>query len=189
MGYVRTAGMSTAARRARRRATLVLAALLMLLVVALLIALAFMRGWFGLGEGDADDASQTTAVAAPPPAMTTDEVTVNVFNSTGRAGLAGRAADALRARGFEVEGVDNTDAVEGAGVVRHGPEGEEQAELLADEVGQGVTLVLDEREGTTVDLVLGPDWEDLSDGEEGTDEGGTGGDDEEDAEDGGDTDG
>lgn len=162
MGYVRTAGMSTAARRARRRAGLVIAGLFAALLLALLVALAVVQGWFGLGAGDADDASQTTAVAVPVPSMLPSEVSVNVFNATSRSGLAGRTADSLRERGFDVEGVDNTSAVEGAGVVRYGPEAQEQAELLAESVGQGVVLELVEREGTTVDLVLGPDWTDLT---------------------------
>lgn len=171
MGYVRTAGMSTAARRARRRAGLVIAGLLAALLLALLIALAVVQGWFGLGGGGADDASQTTAVEVPVPSMLPSEVSVNVFNATSRSGLAGRTADSLRERGFDVQGVDNTAAVEGAGVVRYGAEAQEQAELLAESVGQGVVLELVEREGTTVDLVLGPDWTDLDSDAEATTDG------------------
>lgn len=162
MGYVRTAGMSTAARRARRRAGLVMAGLLAALVLALVLALAFMQGWFGLGQEGADDAAQTTAVEVPAPSMLPEEVSVNVFNATSRGGLAGRTADALGERGFDVQGVDNADAIEGVGVVRYGPEAQEQAELLAESVGQDVVLDLVEREGSTVDLILGPDWEDLT---------------------------
>lgn len=172
MGYVRTAGMSTAARRARRRAGLVIAGLFAALLLALLVALAVVQGWFGLGsDGGADDASQTTAVAVPVPSMLPGEVSVNVFNATDRGGLAGRTADALSARGFDVQGVDNTSAVEGAGVVRYGPEAQEQAELLAESVGQDMVLELVEREGTTVDLVLGPDWTDLTSDAEATTDG------------------
>lgn len=171
MGYVRTAGMSTAARRARRRAGLVMAGLVLALLLALVLALAFMQGWFGLGQGGEDDAAQTTAVSVPPPSMTPEEVTLNVFNATDRAGLAGRTAEALRERGFEVEGVDNSDPVEGAGVIRYGPDGQQQAELLAETIDQGLVLDLDEREGTAVDLVLGPDWTDLAADTESTTEG------------------
>lgn len=162
MGYVRTAGMSTAARRARRRAGLVMAGLLAVLLLALILALAFMQGWFGLGEGGADDAAQTTAVAVPAPSMLPEEVSVNVFNATSVSGLAGRTAESLTDRGFDVQGVDNAAAIEGAGIVRYGPAAQEQAELLAETVGQGVVLDLVEREGTTVDLILGPDWVDLA---------------------------
>lgn len=163
MGYVRTAGMSTAARRARRRAALVLTGLVLVLALALLLALAFMRGWFGLGQGgEGDDAAQTSpAAVTQAPTLAPGDVTVHVFNATSREGLAGRAAESLTARGFQVDGVDNADPVEGPGLVRHGPAGAEQAELLAQSVGQGVSTELVEREGDAVDLVLGPDWEDL----------------------------
>lgn len=162
MGYVRTAGMSTAARRARRRAGLVITGLLAALLLALILALAFMQGWFGLGQGGADDAAQTTAVEVPAPSVLPEEVSVNVFNATSVGGLAGRTAEALSARGFDVQGVDNADAIEGAGIVRYGPAAQEQAELLAESVGQDVVLDLVEREGETVDLILGPDWVELS---------------------------
>ncbi|QFG69638.1 LytR C-terminal domain-containing protein [Ornithinimicrobium pratense] len=171
MGYVRTAGMSTAARRARRRAGLVIAGLLAALLLALVVALAIVQGWFSLGEGGADDASQTTAAEVPAPSMLPSEVSVNVFNATSRGGLAGRTADSLRERGFDVQGVDNTNAVEGPGLIRYGSEAQEQAELLAESVGQGVVLELVEREGTTVDLVLGPDWTDLTSDAEATTDG------------------
>lgn len=163
MGYVRTAGMSTAARRARRRAFLVMTGLVLLLAAAFLVALAFMQGWFGLGQGgDGDDAALTSpAAVTEAPSVSPEEVTVTVFNATDREGLAGRTADALRSRGFQIEGVDNAEPVDGSGVVRHGADGGEQAELLAETVGQGVTTQLDDRGGTAVDLVLGPDWEDL----------------------------
>lgn len=168
MGYVRTAGMSTAARRARRRAGLVIAGLLAAVLLALLLALAIMQGWFGFGQEGGDDAAQSTAVELPPPSMLPEEVSVNVFNATSRSGLAGRTAEALGSRGFDVQGVDNADAIEGVGIVRYGPDGAEQAELLAESIGQDLALDLVEREGAIVDLVLGPDWEDLSSDAEAT---------------------
>lgn len=162
MGYVRTAGMSTAARRARRRAALVITALLAVLALALGLSLAYMQGWIGTGDGEGtDQAADTSAVTAPAPALTPDRVVVNVYNGTDVAGLAGRTSEALTTRGFRVDAVDNGDPVEGAGVIRHGAEGLEGAELLLQTVGQPLTLVQDERDGLTVDLLLGPDWEEL----------------------------
>ncbi|WP_130011371.1 LytR C-terminal domain-containing protein [Serinicoccus sediminis] len=159
MGYVRTAGMSTAARRARRRAAMVMAALLGVLVLAVVLAMASMQGWFGMG-GQADEAPET--VAAPTPTLAAEDVVVNVFNSTGVSGLAGRASEGLQARGFTVDGVDNSGAdLEGPGQIIHGPAGLEGARLLADSLPQEVELVQDEREDETLDLVLGDAWEDL----------------------------
>lgn len=165
MGYVRTAGMSTAARRARRRAALVIAGLLSALALVLVLSMAYVQGWFGMGGGDAEDASTTTA--APVPSLAPEDVVVNVFNATSTVGLAGRTGDSLTDRGFTVDGVGNSDvAVEAAAQIIHGPSGTEGAELLAEALGQDVTLVQDEREDATVDLVLGDAWEELPSAED-----------------------
>ena len=106
--------------------------------------------------------SWMTSRISPVPSVLPEDVSVNVFNATSRSGLAGRTAEVLTERGFDVQGVDNAEAVEGAGIVRYGPAASEQAELLAEAVGQDVVLDLVEREDTTVDLILGPDWVDLT---------------------------
>lgn len=172
MGYVRTAGMSTAQRRARRRTALVITGLLGALAVALLISLATVQGWFGLGEGEGEgDQAATTSAAPAAPTLEPGQVGVSVLNATSTSGLAGRTAEALRARGFDVGTVDNADAVEGAGLIRHGPEGQDAAELLAQSVGQDLELVLDtDREGDDVVLVLGPDWQELPTPDEAPDD-------------------
>lgn len=168
MGYVRTAGMSTAARRARRRAALVIVALVAALALVLVVSMAYMQGLFGLGGGSEEDASATTA--APVPTLPAEDVVVNVFNATSRSGLAGRAGDGLTARGFTVDGVGNSDAaIEGAGQIIHGPSGTGGAELLAEAIGQDLELVQDEREDATVDVVLGDAWEELPTGQEAQD--------------------
>ena len=162
MGYVRTAGMSTAARRARRRGVLVILTLLLGLLIALLVAVGYMRGWIGSDDGAADDA-QVTATAEPP-ALTAADVSANVYNSTDRVGLAGRTAAALRERGFHVDSVaDDPERanVESAGVIRHGPEGLREATFLAEQLGQGIELLNDGRTTAKVDLVLGATFEEL----------------------------
>lgn len=159
MGYVRTAGMSTAARRRRQRTALVLVTLVLLLVVVFGYAAAYFQGWIGDDSGSTD-ASQVTETAAP---LKPGDVSVNVFNATGRAGLAGRASEALEARGFGVESVadDPENAtVEHVGDVRFGPDGAQSALLLRRSV-PGVQFVPDAREGATIDLVLGDDFEQL----------------------------
>lgn len=160
MGYVRTAGMSTAARRSRRRAALVISAVLVALLIALGLSMAYVQGWLGADGGDTDEAAVTTA--APDPALDPSEVVVNIFNATARAGLAGQASEDLSARSFTVDGVGNASSViEGSGQIVHGPAGLEGAELLAESIGQDIELVPDEREDSTLDLVLGDAWEDL----------------------------
>lgn len=162
MGYVRTAGMSTAARRARRRAALVITSLLAGLVVVFVLAFASMQGWITFpGTGGEDDVVATTV--APPP-LEPGDVAVNVFNATDTAGLAGRAGEALRARGFAVDGVANDPEgadVPGVGIIRYGPSGEEGARLLQSSLPDGVELVPVTSESDVVDLVLGDGWTDL----------------------------
>lgn len=173
MGYVRTAGMSTAARRARRRAGLVIVAVLLGLLLVFGFALAYVQGWFGLNEGGADDAAVSTAVPAPAPSLAPEDVPVNVYNANAGNGAAGRAGEALRARSFDVLTVANDPegaTIDGVAVVRHGPEGVEEAEVLRDALPDGVELVEDGRQASSVDLVLGSAWEDLA--EPGDDESG-----------------
>ena len=165
MGYVRTAGMSTAARRARRRAALVITSLLIGLLVVFAIALATMQGWISFGDGDTDEVAVTSS--APAPTIEPGEITVNVFNSTGTAGLAGRAAEALKERGYQVDQVGNDDAEVGRlAEIRHGPEGLEKAQALKDALPKWIKLVEDDREGDTIDLILGDKWKDLPDAED-----------------------
>ena len=163
MGYVRTAGMSTAARRARRRAALVIVAVLLGLLLVFGIAMAYVQGWISLPDGDGgDEASVTTS--APAATIAPEEVTVNVYNAGGIAGAAGRAGEELRARGFAVSTVANDPEgadVPGAAVIRHGVTGVEEAALLLEQLPEGVELVEDSRGSATVDLVLGESWEDL----------------------------
>lgn len=176
MGYVRTAGMSTAARRARRRAALVIVAVLLGLLLVFGIAMAYVQGWISLpdGEGGGDAAAVTSS--APVATVAPEEVTVNVYNAGGIAGAAGRAGEELRARGFAVATVANDPEgadVPGAAVIRHGATGVEEAALLLEQLPEGVELVEDSRGSAAVDLVLGETWEDLPAAEpaEATEEG------------------
>ena len=159
MGYVRTAGMSTAARRRRRRTALVLTAVVALLLVVFLYAVAYYRGWIPGADEDTGDAAATTTTA---PALQPADVVVNVYNATERPGLAGRTADALRARGYAVDAVDNDR--EGREVdtvaIYFGPEGQAGARLLQTEVPDA-QLVPDTRGTAEIDLVLGANFEEL----------------------------
>lgn len=172
MGYVRTAGMSTAARRRRRRTALVLTLLLVLLLAAFGYAAAYYQGWLPAPTGGerTQETATGTATATPteePPDPA--EVTVNVYNAKGTPGLARRTADALRARGFTIGEVANApedDEVEESAVIRYGPEGREAARLLRGTVPEATLSRNDDREGPVIDLVLGDAFEDLPAGDE-----------------------
>lgn len=166
MGYVRTAGMSTAARRRRRRTALVLTGLLVLLIAVFAYAGAYYKGWLGSEEetGGGTDGEQVTATATAE-ALEPGDVQVNVYNATDRAGLATRTAEALEARGYDVQAADNDpeqSTVEGAANIRFGPEGADAAEVL-HELVPDAELLEDERESEEIDLVLGPDFEEFPD--------------------------
>lgn len=168
MGYVRTAGMSTAARRRRRRTAFVLSALVLVLLLVFGYAVAYFQGWLPADEeGGADDAAVTTGPAEP--GLTPEDVTVNVVNNVGTPGLAGETAESLQTYGYTVDAVrDDDQDVEVEGVdIRHGPAGEEAARHLQQELFPDARLVPDEREGEAVDLVLGEGFEELPPAEEG----------------------
>lgn len=169
MGYVRTGGMSTAARRRRRRTALVLSALVLVLVLIFGYAVAYYQGWIVSEGGPVADPSATTATAtATPEPPAADEITVNVYNANGAPGLAADTAEAMSIRGYAVDQIadDPEDAqIDGVADIRHGPEGAEAALVVQQEV-PGSELLLDEREGADVDLVVGDAWEALPEAED-----------------------
>jgi LytR cell envelope-related transcriptional attenuator len=160
MGYVRTGGMSTAARRRRQRTALVISALVLLLLGVFAYAGAYYQGWI---PGSQDTAESTSSPTPTEEALQPGDVTVNVYNASGVPGLAGRTAEAVEARGFTVGSVANDPenaTIEHAADIRHGPDGEEAAELLQAQV-PGAELAPDDRESAEVDLVLGDAFEEL----------------------------
>ncbi len=91
-------------------------------------------------------------------------VTINVYNSTKRVGLAGDAAKLLGVRGFKIAKVENDPlgvVIEGEGEIRYGPKGEAAAKLMAYHFPTA-TLVNDGRKGKRVDVVLGQQFTDLA---------------------------
>jgi len=86
------------------------------------------------------------------------EVTVNVYNTTYRTGLAKTVADDVRARGFTVKDVANDPLRTmqlGTAVIRYGEQGDLAAALLKGYLPVGTQLVRDARAGASVDLVIG----------------------------------
>jgi len=106
--------------------------------------------------------------AAPVPCPAADAlpvpfntIEVNVFNGSGRSGLAGSTSTALTGRGFLVLTTDNYPARISSNVqINFGQAGIAAAYTLAANVHDAV-LVLDLREDATVDLVLGEEFDEL----------------------------
>lgn len=131
----------------------------------------------GAGGGEPDTASASPTEVVNPGNCTVVEVTpaeflprasqvtVNVYNSTNRVGLAGDTAKLLGVRGFKIGAVENDPLgvpIESVGEIRYGPKGETGAQLIAYHL-PGATLVDDGRKGKKVDVSLGRQFVDLTD--------------------------
>ncbi len=117
------------------------------------------RGGEGRGEGRGRGQKKDPV----EPTLTESEVTLNVYNATDRAGLAGLTAEQLEARGFVIAAVDNDPlgkTVFGVAEVRFGKAGRDAAEVVMRHV-EGTTAVRDDRTSESVDLVLGVQYREL----------------------------
>lgn len=159
--YTTESPASVAARQRRRRS---------LLTIGVILLGLFFAFWYGLSYYEADTKARAARPPAPtcrpfdPTVVTPDEVTVNVYNATGRTGLAGNTAKLVKDRGFVVGTVANdptsrkTPAV---AEVRHGPAGAAAAKLVASVMPSGTKVVADKRKDTTVDIALGTKFKTL----------------------------
>lgn len=155
MPYIKESSAWRARRRHRQQITL--AVVLLLLVGAGGIGYGVWSG--ALGTKNPPGAATLPPCPAVPArkALTPDRVTVNVYNATRRAGLAGSAARALKDRSFVVGDIRNDPLnarVTGTAVVRYGAKAKAAAALVAAQV-TGAQLVPVKRTSTEVDLVLG----------------------------------
>ncbi|GAA2735549.1 hypothetical protein GCM10009867_18070 [Pedococcus aerophilus] len=91
------------------------------------------------------------------------EVSVNVYNTTYKTGLAKVVADDVKARGFKIKDVSN-DPLQtmqlGTAVIRYGEDGDLAAALLKQHV-PGAELLKIDRKGTRLDLVIGNAYTEL----------------------------
>ena len=85
------------------------------------------------------------------------QVVLNVYNGGARAGSAGRVADALKQRGFNIDKIanepkgDKVDVVALRGAAANAPE----MLLVAGQLNQKAVMIADGRTDHTVDLVIG----------------------------------
>jgi LCP family protein required for cell wall assembly len=110
----------------------------------------------------AEAAPETPAPAPAPaadgPTIPPNQITIDVLNGTGTAGLAATVADQMRAQGFAVATVGNEAGTVNQTIVRYGPNVQEQARTVAAAVPNSV-LQASDAIGDTVQLVLGPGFE------------------------------
>lgn len=85
------------------------------------------------------------------------QVVLNVYNGGARAGSAGRVADALKKRGFNVDRIANEPKGDKIDVVsiRGASETAPEMLLVAGQLNQKALMIADGRTDHTVDLVIG----------------------------------
>ena len=153
MSYVRDNGLARARRRRERRSIAILIFCGLLVLGGVAFATAFMAR-----------TPKTTSAACPGGSASahvpeTKKFITNVYNAGGQKGAAGNAAEALRTHDFSVGVVGNDPyrkKIDGVGEVRFGPDGKANAERYVSKYAPGANLVEDGRDGSTIDVVVGP---------------------------------
>jgi hypothetical protein len=138
--------------RRQRRSAIVIALVLLSMAGAFYYASTYFR--------DTTPKPGPCTTAVPQQALRPNDVSLNVYNSTSRAGLAKTVASAAIDRGFKVKAVANDPkkaGVKQVAQIRFGPEGAASARLVKAHV-PGAVYVNDKRKGDTVDLVVGRAW-------------------------------
>lgn len=149
--------------RLRRRVMhgVVLVLLLGLIVAAVITALAIMNGQLRIPATEASEEPASVCPAATFDYTPNDQVSLNVFNSTSRPGLARTVADEMLARKFAVGAVANTDAgYRGVAAVVSGAAGQSAAFSVQRNV-PGSDYFQDGRTDASVDLILAGDYGEL----------------------------
>ncbi|MEU3568739.1 LytR C-terminal domain-containing protein [Kitasatospora sp. NPDC036755] len=120
------------------------------------------------GATPGDPAAAAAAAQGDPHAVPQPSaVTVNVYNATTKAGLAGRTAEDLKKRGFVIGKVGNAPAeldkkVPGTAQVIAGPAGAGAGTLVGSQIA-GAAVTADARTDGSVDFVIGDSYNALLD--------------------------
>lgn len=158
------AGDSEDPVRLRRRVVhgVVLVLLLGLIAAAIIVALAIINGQLKVPTpADAGEEPRAACPAATFDYTPNEQITLNVFNSTSRPGLARAVADELLGRKFAVGAVANTEAgYRGVAAVVSGAAGQSAAFSVQRNV-PGSDYFQDGRTDTSVDLILAGDYKEL----------------------------
>jgi len=131
---------------------------ILLLFATLVYAGSNVQGW--VGTSAPKSVTNASCNGTSNQSLTPSGVTVNVYNSTDRTGLAASAARSLQKQGFKVATIDNdplAKTILGVAEIRHGPSGLEGAILAAKRL-PGARVVKDDRMDASVDIVLGAEF-------------------------------
>jgi len=146
--------------RVRRRVLhgAVLVLLVGLIAAGIIVALAVINGRLKIPSAEPAPTPVSSCPASTFDYTPTDKVSVNVFNSTSRAGLARSVADELLARKFVVGNVSNTSpGYRGVAAVVSGPAGQAAAFTVQRNL-QGSDYFQDGRNDASVDVILSQDY-------------------------------
>ena len=138
------------------------------LIFLLVLALVALGVWWNVlraeSERRATEAAACSSAAAAIPVLDPATVQVRVLNASNLAGRAGQVAAALENRGFVVAEVGNDGTnreVTGQGEIRYGARGRDAGRFLSLQQ-PGAVLFEDTRATEVVDLVIGPEWQQLA---------------------------
>lgn len=170
MSYVVESGSSQRSRKRRRTALTLLVAVALLAMAFYYASTYFKKGVPAAAACPTVSAAAgaatatTTGTAAPPGSVPAPgKITVNIYNATGRNGLAADTAKQVKDRGFVVGTVANDPqrkSIAGPAEVRFGKNGDAASKVVMALV-QGATPVGDARADASVDLVLGSGFKTL----------------------------
>ncbi len=148
----------------RVRHGVVLIVLLLALVAAVYVAMGISRGDIKIAALQPEPKPTPTCPQGPFSYTDAKTITVDVYNSTGKSGLASSTAEVLKERGFTIGAVDNKRAfVDGStAVVVSGPEGLDEAYTVQQNI-PGTTFKVDERTDDSVSVILGVTYTTLVD--------------------------
>lgn len=133
---------------------IVLALLAGVIIAGVVGAWAVMNGVIRFPSAVASQAPATLCPTTVFDYMPNNKVNVNVYNAAGKAGLAKDVADQLKARGYNVGGVDNTtSSYAGSAVVVSGSSGQAAAFNVQRNIA-GTDYFQDQRTDASVDLIL-----------------------------------
>lgn len=151
-------------RRRRRRAVITLSFVSMLLLGTVAYAASYVQGWVGGPSAKSSVVAAACRAAGSTRTLSPRNVTLNVYNTTPREGLAASVANKLRSQGFRVEAIGNDPMgswILGVAQIRHGRAGTGGA-LLAIRWLPGAEIMQDARTDASVDVVLGKKYRSVS---------------------------
>jgi hypothetical protein len=146
---------------ARVRALVVVGVLAVAAVIFVVVALVRDTQGDAINSGGCPDGAVQANVTLPE---TPDQVTVKIYNGTGKAGLADRVTGDFKNRRFKAEKpAENKKKVDGVAVMRYGPEAVGSAWLLRAYFLDQADVQYDaKRKGAVVDIVIGNGYQQLA---------------------------